>query len=90
MKPKYFEDVFNVEPSDMKYSVWQLVMVEERKIKNKAVMSHCVVPIVCGRPLNQLEYYSREFFPKWSRSLKLLKHELCSSLTCLPDAAVAS
>ena len=35
MKPKYFEDVFNAEPSDMKYSVCQLIMVEEGNIKNE-------------------------------------------------------
>ena len=35
MKPKYFVYVFNAEPSDMKYSVWQLIMVEEGNIKNE-------------------------------------------------------
>ena len=62
MKPKYFEDVFNAEPSDMKYSVWQLITVEKGNIKNKAAMNHCLVSMLCGGPLSQLECHSREFF----------------------------
>ena len=61
MKPKYLDDLFTAESSDMKYSVWQLIIVDEGNIKNEVGMSHCLVSTLCGRPLNQLELHSREF-----------------------------